>query len=94
MLYQEYQNGPFNGPLATDLVDRIRELDVPATGQSSWGPCIYAITPSLGRAEALSASLREYLQVAYPDVYVDVILTKADNLGGKCESSQSVSRRS
>ncbi|MEE2827402.1 MAG: hypothetical protein VYE64_12315, partial [Planctomycetota bacterium] len=37
------QDGPYNGPAATRMVRKIRELGVAATGQSSWGPCIFAI---------------------------------------------------
>ncbi|HTN73797.1 MAG TPA: hypothetical protein VL096_01070 [Pirellulaceae bacterium] len=52
------QGGPYNGPVLTKLVNRLRELGVVGVGQSSWGPTIFALQPSAEAATALVAQLR------------------------------------
>jgi beta-RFAP synthase len=47
------QGGPYNGPVLTALVDRIRALGYEGVGQSSWGPTLYVAAPSQGEAERL-----------------------------------------
>ena len=59
MMYSAIQGGPYNGPRVGRLVEEIRELKVPAVGQSSWGPVVFAITPSEDSAARLVSQLRE-----------------------------------
>jgi beta-RFAP synthase len=47
------QGGCFNGPIVTRLVELIRALGVEGVGQSSWGPGVFAVTPSQSAAEEL-----------------------------------------
>jgi beta-RFAP synthase len=51
------QGGPYNGPVLTALVDRIRSLGIIGVGQSSWGPTIFAVAPSQQAAEEIRAEL-------------------------------------
>ena len=79
--FSAIQNGPYNGPLATDLVNKIRQLGVPATGQTSWGPCIFAIASDDEQASSLIGALRDYTSSKYPDQTFQILLTAADNAG-------------
>jgi beta-RFAP synthase len=67
------QGGPYNGPVLTELVDRIRSLGFPGVGQSSWGPTLFAVAASDQAARSLVSQLRENdrdewlnLQIATP----------------------------
>lgn len=51
------QGGPYNGPVLTALVERIRELGYTGVGQSSWGPTLFVVTPSPAVAEELTRRL-------------------------------------
>jgi beta-ribofuranosylaminobenzene 5'-phosphate synthase len=51
------QGGPYNGPLLTALVDRIRGLGHIGVGQSSWGPTIYVVQPTQEAADRFTAEL-------------------------------------
>jgi beta-ribofuranosylaminobenzene 5'-phosphate synthase len=51
------QGGPYNGPLLTALVERIRQLGHEGVGQSSWGPTIFTACPSQSAAERLVEQL-------------------------------------
>ncbi len=52
-MFAAVQRGPYNGPRCAALVDRVRSLGIQAVGQSSWGPCIFAICPAEAAAEEL-----------------------------------------
>ncbi|MCH2179218.1 MAG: hypothetical protein MK106_10485 [Mariniblastus sp.] len=79
--FSAIQNGPYNGPMATDLVNKIRQLGVPAAGQTSWGPCIFAIASDDEQAKSLIGALRDYTSSEYPDQSFQILLTAADNAG-------------
>jgi beta-RFAP synthase len=51
------QGGPYNGPVLTALVDRIRSLGYVGVGQSSWGPTLFALAADQQSGEALAAQL-------------------------------------
>jgi len=56
--YAAVQGGPFHGPRAQALVERLRGWGVAGVGQSSWGPTIYALC----RDEQEASWLRERVQ--------------------------------
>lgn len=58
MCYGDYQGGPFNGPQVSKIVAHIRALGIAGVGQSSWGPCVFALCQSTADAEQLSAELQ------------------------------------
>ncbi len=74
-MFESIQGGIYNGPQVTQIVDAIRGFGVPAVGQSSWGPCVFAITRDIDKADRLS----QFLRSRYPDC--EVIKTEADNRG-------------
>ena len=42
-MFESIQGGAYNGQAIEDVVNLVREFGVTATGQSSWGPCVFAI---------------------------------------------------
>lgn len=50
------QGGTFYSPATARLVAWLREQGYPGVGQSSWGPTVFAITPTLQKAECLKAA--------------------------------------
>lgn len=74
--FSEFQGGPFNGKLATELVASIRDFGVKAVGQSSWGPCIFACASNDEQAEQLVTHVHNRF-----DDEIETIVTHADNRG-------------
>jgi beta-ribofuranosylaminobenzene 5'-phosphate synthase len=56
--FSEAQGGLFAPGPSTRLINRMRELDVPGVGQSSWGPAVYGIVDGDAAAVALADALR------------------------------------
>jgi len=83
MMFSDIQNGAYNGPQVELLVTQIRDFGVPAVGQSSWGPCVFAIARNDKTAEQLAT----FLQTEYGN-RCDVGITKADNLGARVINQQ------
>lgn len=52
------QGGPYNGPVLTALVERIRGLGYEGVGQSSWGPTLFVAAADQAAAERLVEELR------------------------------------
>lgn len=52
------QGGTFAGQVVTSLVSAVQELGFPGVGQSSWGPTVFAMTPSADRATELAEAIR------------------------------------
>jgi beta-RFAP synthase len=59
LCYATVQGGPYNGPRPTELVRAIRDLGVVGTGQSSWGPTVFAICRDASQAESLIRGLAD-----------------------------------
>lgn len=51
------QGGPYNGPVLTHWIERLRAAGAVGVGQSSWGPTLFAVMPDLPAAERLVAQL-------------------------------------
>ena len=78
MMFESVQGGPYNGKKIENLIHQIRNMDILAVGQSSWGPSVFAIAQNKDSANAAMEKLQE--------LYQDRILidfTKADNHGVK-----------
>ncbi|HVR73293.1 MAG TPA: beta-ribofuranosylaminobenzene 5'-phosphate synthase family protein [Planctomycetota bacterium] len=58
-LFKSAQGGAFAGPEAAGLVRFFRSEGVRGTGQSSWGPTVYAVVEDEGRAGQLAALIAE-----------------------------------
>lgn len=78
MMFSSIQHGPYNGPHVEALVDEIREWGVKAVGQSSWGPCIFAIV----RNRKLADELVTFLKNRHEHDYL-INVTRSDNRGAR-----------
>jgi beta-ribofuranosylaminobenzene 5'-phosphate synthase len=78
------QGGPFNGPVLTRLIHRLRELGCSGVGQSSWGPTLYALQPS----EAAALSLAERLQATADLPQLEIEVAGPANAGAVIQSVQ------
>lgn len=58
LCYRTVQGGPFCSPRVAELVQYFRRNQASGTGQSSWGPTVFAFQPSAQRAEELVSRLR------------------------------------
>jgi beta-RFAP synthase len=58
-LFAAEQGGTYSTARAAELVAFVRRQGVRGTGQSSWGPTVFAVTEDQDRAEHLAARLRE-----------------------------------
>ena len=58
-MFDSIQGGPYNGPAIENVINLVREFGVTATGQSSWGPCVFAILPTQPQADELIDFLRQ-----------------------------------
>ena len=61
MCFAPHQHGAFASERIARLVTTIRELGTEGVGQSSWGPTIFALTPSAVAADELVAKLRSHV---------------------------------
>ena len=62
-MFESIQGGAYNGQAIQNVVDLVREFGVTATGQSSWGPCVFAILPNQNQANDLVDFLSQRLPV-------------------------------
>ena len=78
LFFQTVQGGPYNGHEIERLVNVVRDFGVPAVGQSSWGPCVFAIAPEIETADCL----RQHIEQQFGD-RCDTQVVFADNSGTK-----------
>ena len=76
LYFRTVQGGPYNGTHVQTLVDHCCQQGVNAVGQTSWGPCVFAIAKDLDKANALAQSVRQN----FGD-QCRVQITQADNQG-------------
>ena len=84
MFFESVQGGAYNGNVVTGLVKFIRQSGLPAVGQTSWGPCVFAIASHIEQAHELI----DKLNTRYGDQF-EIILTKADNSGARANEPSS-----
>ena len=63
-MFKSIQGGAYNGQAIQNVVDLVREFGVTATGQSSWGPCVFAILRTQDQGRELIDFLNQRLSVA------------------------------
>jgi beta-RFAP synthase len=69
------QGGTYASQASQEIVDEILDVGIFGVGQSSWGPSLFAIAPSLAQAEVLQSHLAD----RFPGCCVAI--TFADNQG-------------
>ena len=75
-MFESIQGGPYNGPEIERAVNLVQEFGVTATGQSSWGPCVFAVLSTKNQAEELVAFLNQRMPTA-----TRIDIWTADNRG-------------
>ena len=78
MMFDSIQGGAYQNQSIANLVTQCRDFGIKAVGQSSWGPCVFAIAESKESADGLSDFLKEQHG---DDIAVEI--TKADNTGAR-----------
>lgn len=76
MMFEPLQGGAYNGEITGKIVDAVREYGIEAVGQSSWGPCVFAIASDEAKAQSLSDHLGKLFS---PES--EVTVRRADNRG-------------
>jgi beta-RFAP synthase len=71
------QGGPYSSPCVQALIETIRQLGVSGTGQTSWGPTVFAMTDGEDQAAWLVRRLAE----CSIDQQLDITVTAANNQG-------------
>jgi beta-RFAP synthase len=79
LCFAAQQRGPYNGPLLTELVERIRNLGYQGVGQSSWGPTLFTVAESQHHGEQLATRLRSQTW----GERLDVLITPPCNAGAQ-----------
>ena len=59
--FAEIQGGPFASRALEERVNQFRDLGLPAVGQSSWGPTLFAIAPDLQTAIRIQQDMERRL---------------------------------
>lgn len=83
MMYAPIQDGPYNGRAIDELVKEVSDNEVVGVGQSSWGPCVYAVCKNQSQAEQLVGNLNEWFEQRDLEAIIDI--AKADNRGVSIE---------
>lgn len=83
--FGEYQHGCYHSSTCETIVNQVRAFGVTAVGQSSWGPCIFAITKSQDHANELV----EFMSQAFPDPAkhsnIGIAITSGNNTGANLQ---------
>ena len=80
MMFEQIQNGPYYGSEAEALVNKIRKLGIRGVGQSSWGPCIFAVLNNDSEAD----DLIRWLDLNH-EAPLSINKCRADNQGVRVE---------
>lgn len=81
--FAQFQHGCYHSEFCEQVVNEIRKSGVDAVGQSSWGPCVFAIVESSGRAKELVCDLEQKMRLASQSIRVEIV--EANNTGAKIE---------
>jgi beta-RFAP synthase len=82
--FSSRQGGPYNGPVLTALVERIRSFGFCGVGQSSWGPTLFVVTPSDSVAEHLADQMKSISATAEFDS-LDLMVADPCNDGARID---------
>lgn len=90
--FSEFQHGAYNGPLGAQIVDSVREFGICGAGQSSWGPCIFAIAGNDEQAGQLVKYLRSSCRAVGDYSKTEIIVARANNVGAQVTVSANSER--
>jgi len=75
--FKPVQNGIYADPRIAELISFIRRQGIPGSGQSSWGPTVFALADDDSRAAALANCIRNQFGLSAQAI----VCTKACNQG-------------
>lgn len=81
----EYQFGCYHSEKCAQIVEDIRGLGINTVGQSSWGPCIFAITKDQTTANEIVTKIQSDQSELYSASNIDILITQPDNDGVRFE---------
>ena len=84
MFFAARHGGPFATPAIARLVEAIRELGIRGTGQSSWGPTVFALAADETSADEFIANIRDRQGIEMADH--EIILSRPDRCGAVVET--------
>mgnify|MGYP001067722643 CR=1 FL=1 len=76
--FSSVQGGVFANPYAEEITAILHDFAAAAVGQSSWGPSLYGLFPSLGEANSAAEKLSQTLSGSW-----SIITTSACNTGAE-----------
>ncbi len=79
--FSDFQHGVYNDPRSARIVEAVRQFGITAVGQSSWGPCIFAIARHDESACELVSHLRSSCRAVGGPSQTEITITQADNQG-------------
>lgn len=85
--YIEQQRGPYNGPVLSSLVERIRSWGHAGVGQSSWGPTLFVALRDADAAQDLESRLRR----EWDRAPLEIVVARPNNTGAKIDIAESAS---
>lgn len=62
-IFEPFQGGIYSSPIIAQCVDRLRGLGVEGSGQSSWGPTVFAIAQDEDQAAWVADAMRSVSEV-------------------------------
>ena len=77
----DHQFGCYHSETCAQIVEDLRAAGIQAVGQSSWGPCIFAICSSVGNATEIVSRLQANNNDFYCASNIDIIISEPDNSG-------------
>jgi beta-RFAP synthase len=77
--FASLQGGPYNGPMLTAIVARLRSLGMVGVGQSSWGPTIFGFA----RDEAEADAIKKQIACARETEACELIISSISRSGAK-----------
>ena len=89
--FAEYQYGCYHDLTCSKIVNHVRQFGVDAVGQSSWGPCIFAITKSNDQANDLVQFLSNSCSDIFGNGKSDIVITTGNNHGSQIRLGSKVS---
>lgn len=81
--FSDYQHGCYHDQACKTIVNHVQNFGIHAVGQSSWGPCIFAITKTSESANELVKYLKQVYPQANENAKIEFTITAGNNFGAK-----------
>ncbi|MEM9412665.1 MAG: hypothetical protein AAGA30_16250, partial [Planctomycetota bacterium] len=89
--FSNFQDGCYRSSASHEVIQDLVDLGFEAVGQSSWGPCLFAVTQNEKVANTLVEELHKKSPDRYNNLATKIIITEACNSGATYNFSDSLS---